>query len=322
LKAQFICLIIMAICLFGNCTVNADALELIYNNKEIFYSMFNQNVGANEKRLYRFKGEDFFLNSKDKDFNYWQKNRDSFYSAFLNSISQICYFQKDGASVVNDSIYLLPLIELLKEPLYADVAIDKLTNNTSCELLNTYSEQIKKVLQKTNVTESKKVYLFALLKLSKKEIDSLQKTNDLPLEIKARLGDLQLCDSLKTNYLRATKYDDKINALKLILYVGSDDLIKFVLRHFYDPVYRIAEGNCIVESLRYPLLKGLQRYFPQEPFINCQVDYFHFYKLKGPDEEKAKELFKQINSWMKRKYNIEPTNTDCEPILVGRCIQW
>lgn len=165
---------------------------------------------------------------------------------------------------------------------------------------------------------------------------------DLPLEIKARMGNDSAVSALIHIYnLFANNDGDALFALarktgssigppkKIVdklIYVGTDTCLVYLISQLNAPVYNYREnsygGHTRTRNMKYDIIYGLRKHFPEEPTLNLNFDqYFkdlsdNYWEKKNKNQsaneyvkgrlkiqEKYGNLFER---WAYNKYKIKP----------------
>ena len=313
---------------------NKSVLEVIYEHRislRDFYTDCNDIRSIKEKQIpCKFTHKDLFLSLVEKNFSEWKKYEREILVSFLSSCKRILIIRQNKAFIINNRIY----IEILSAFLtintpewehYKEEAIKNLIHNTSRDILKKFSKEIKQKLKKEKLTNNE-IMLLSLLELSDEEKNKLLKENKPPDIVKARLGDEKTEDKLIKKYLIEKYYVRKVEYLEDLFYVGSEKCIKNILINFNLPVYYFqmqGKDTCYSESLRFPIIKGMRYFFPEESLLNVEL-----YKLaKLPTylikdyEEKVKEYLNKFKEWAYTKYGVKPKDPDPIPYLLrGLCI--
>jgi len=332
-------------------------------NKELFISLLDSSFSKWKKHYYKIIEFVYSINGSDvllrTDLNNSRVINDSVYVHILAG-----YLGLSNDTIVNNIMSLL-----LENTAYA-----QLRKNG-----NAIKEGIKSgCFDESNDKKEKYLKLFALLSLSKTEIKYLLEENlltkkqkieiekkiellklnnnsnltikeyckkynirfELPIEVKARLGDdsavcalIQIYDlylnnnndalyslAKKNRSFIGTSPEDIINKL---IYIGSDTCLKYLIVHFNAPVYHtrinVTGGYSKTRNMKNDIIIGLRKHFPEEPILNSKFERlmhtiqgsFQNNTLSGQKYINMKmkletEYYKSFEKWAYYKFGVKP----------------
>jgi hypothetical protein len=255
--------------------------------------------------------------SKEEDITKWYSNSSKIIDAFL-----IFYKQ---ATQLGDSAYegLNPYImnDAVNDDFLVDIMVQCLGDTTNlrniiipealnCLLNYTAYSQVKrqfKSIIKVENTINTKFNAFERLKIfacsdSMYEKKLLKRNDLLPL-YRAKLGDTEYLDTLLNNFTKTNNYHEKSRIVNELFFIGSTECFVFLIQNINDSCISYCNGQ-FAESLKWPILVGFRKYFPEEKFSKSFANIINNgYKS---DSLKVKAVYSEFVAWAQEKFKVSP----------------
>ncbi|MBD3321168.1 MAG: hypothetical protein GF350_08755 [Chitinivibrionales bacterium] len=271
--------------------------------------------------------KNIFKSFLGKSYSEWQDSS----SYLIKSYFHICVIsykiEGNKSNLLTDSILIDIAICFLsdtssKRKSISDIGWKVIFEHVPYELIWKNSIKIQDALEKADFEKSKKIYAYLLTDLPDSTKAGYKEIEYLPLYLKARLGIDSAEDKLIEQYASAQSYQKKKKLVEELIYVGSEKCLKHLIKGFNEPFFA-GTKRCLAESIRLPIIEGLQKHYYTVPELN--EEFRIFLGLKGRKQnannaEMVTAYLEKFKKWAKTEFGIEPEDPDPEPLLFRPCM--
>lgn len=299
---------------------NSDLEDIIINNKEIIISKL---LSCSTRMCDFGPKRDTLINLlQRKNLNIAEKEKIT--KIYLFNKRAIIY-TNSSSELLRDSINFKILIKALESAKdgVAIPAYDYLIYLSDINQLRKYNSSIKQAFTRASkISSERKVRLLALATDSLKNASYKSDTSLFTKALKEYMIDTAF-ENKKIAMLDTGKYFNEKNwAINDLILRGNRRCLNALILHFNDPTFELAGSAsypCTSFTLRIPIIKGLSRYFPDEPLLSDSL----YSIMNSPDKINNRETvslyFTAVIKWAKKEFGVEPKDPPLPPVICQGC---
>ena len=220
---------------------------------------------------------------------------------------------------IEDDVVVEVLVSAMADPSKKihDAAFDDLMRYAKASQLRRHSRYIKNILMGYRFDNNLK--MLCLLDLDAPEKQKLLAQADLPLELRARLGDAHAQADLIAIFEAANTYQTKEKLARSLGYVGSDACAAALIQSLESPLTLQAPYESI--SIRVPIIKALGKIHPENELLTQEI---HTIANLGDSQYGGDPMIQgylgRVYEWASDTYGVKPGRIEAPAMLYRRIL--
>ncbi len=305
---------------------NLNSVNVLIQNRDVLINKFlSCSPSKNRiKNCYFFMRDSIIHLLESKDIN--DKQRDEIARIYFCQSSRIIRALSAGFWISDSINYNFLIKGLQSDSSYIAInAYNLLFENTSINHLRKNRDKIKKSLSHSSlISLERRIWLLALASDSVIIEENKNDTSSIEKEVRKFLSDTvsenKMIAALDTN----PDFREKSYVVKKLLQRGNKRCLQALIVHFNEPSFDWDKINadappCTTQTLRFPIVLGVSRYFPENPFLNDSLYLLRIDSQKRQDKEYVARYFKEFLIWAKKEFGVEPKDPELPPTIEQNC---
>ncbi|MDG5816230.1 hypothetical protein QA601_14140 [Chitinispirillales bacterium ANBcel5] len=301
----------------GEHLVENSPIHYIYQRRYELLELFDEPIF--EKQSNPPDLVDFIKENITTPFDNWIEQSRAVEAKFTRSIRRLRATEGNQYSgITNNDIYVQIYASFLSQHSFSNNYARRLLRFTSYDIIRENAEVIFHHLKRSRVNDVPKSELLALTGATIPEIRDLLDNErlELPLHVKARVGDKEAEKALIEKYSQETEdFRKKRDLVYKLLFAGTDNTIRHVVSNFNEPIFSVTSSGCVSRSIRYEILIALRVYHPTEELIGEKLRAVQLSR----DPEILNPYLEKVERWLESTYDVTLQHERPGILLTGMC---
>lgn len=300
-------------------TVKGDFIRTLYINRDIAVAFYSACEPKNiqNKLIIPCGGEktkkyfNSIISNKNLNLTDWYENNKNVHSFFDELYRTNYRTTKAGYALVTNDTLISLAVSLLGDT--TQIALDAI--KTGSFLLSTltaypdvmkHSQEIRKMRNSVNSSTKEYQEILVMTNNNKREADSLLRTENLPLQYRAHLGDTVAEDSLINLFKNEKSFKRKFDLVYQLIFTGSEKSLKTLILKFNEPIYDYCSDGRIINTIKIPILAGFYRLYPGKPIFCGEYSKYRRFETGLNSKENVKKCIDMFLEWAYKTFGIKP----------------